>query len=160
MNNEYRLTALKTMINKYKFGRLINLLYSDKILILSIIVVSILAFSNTINKMLFDFEPMQYSLFSYDKILHYLSTIILIRISYWIGFNNFEQLDEKKLPIYTSIFIFFLYGIAWEIFELSTFILLEKREQIIQELLDIPLDWVYDILGILTSNFLGYIKRK
>jgi len=151
---------LKSLIKKYKIDSLIRLLYFDKILILSIIIVSILAFGNTINKMFFDFEPMQYSFFSYDKILHYLSTIILIRVFYWIGFNNFEQLDLKKLPYYTAIFIFFLYGLAWEIFELSTFIILEKGEQILQELFDIPLDWVYDILGIITSNFLGYMKPK
>ena len=151
---------MKSLIKKYKIDSLIRLLYFDKILILSIIIVSILAFGNTINKMFFDFEPMQYSFFSYDKILHYLSTIILIRVFYWIGFNNFEQLDLKKLPYYTAIFIFFLYGLAWEIFELSTFIILEKGEQILQELFDIPLDWVYDILGIITSNFLGYMKPK
>jgi hypothetical protein len=50
-----------------------------------------------------------------------------------------------------------LYALIWEPLELFTFIIQQSsQEQIYQEFFDIPLDWVYDIAGIITSYVLGY----
>jgi hypothetical protein len=50
-----------------------------------------------------------------------------------------------------------LYGFLWEPFELMTFLIQEsKSDQFWAEVFDVPLDWVYDLAGILLSNFLGY----
>jgi Na+/H+ antiporter NhaD/arsenite permease-like protein len=142
----------------------------DKILILSFIIVSILTASNLINKIFFDIEPVQYTFFSYDKILHLLASILIVRVLYWLfkqkasnstlttnESNNPATNSQKKLVIKASLMTLLLYALIWEPLELFTFIIQQSsQEQIYQEFFDIPLDWVYDIAGIITSYVLGY----
>ncbi|MHA1226726.1 MAG: hypothetical protein ACTSR2_08345 [Candidatus Hodarchaeales archaeon] len=135
---------------------------SDKVLILASIIVSILTIGNVFNKIFLGFEPLQYSFFSYDKILHFLTSFILVRIVFWASRVFKSDLEPKKTYYLSSLIALVLYGIMWETFEMFTFVIQENlNNQLLSELLDIPLDWVYDILGILTSHFLGYsIKIK
>ncbi|MFX0087178.1 MAG: hypothetical protein ACFFAU_16125 [Candidatus Hodarchaeota archaeon] len=136
----------------------------------SFIVISILTASNIVNKILFGIEPVQYSFFSYDKILHLLASILIVRTLFWLfkqkNSNNNPILNDssnsnsnlqKKLAIKASLIALFLYALIWEPFELFTFIIKQSsQEQIYKELFDIPFDWVYDIAGIITSYALGY----
>ncbi len=132
-------------------------LRKDKILLFAVIIVSLLTIGNFFNKEILDFEPLQYSIFSYDKILHLLSSIILLRIVYWLTMRmNFSYAQDHPL-LFASIVTMVLYGFIWEPFELLTFLIQEsKSEQFWAEVFDVPLDWLYDLGGILLSNFLGY----
>ena len=137
---------------------------------LSFIIVSILTITNLTNKLLFGIEPVQYTFFSYDKILHLLTSILIVRVLYWIYKQKYEDQVEtseetegyssnlqKKIIIRASLLALVLYALIWEPFEFITFIIQDSsKEQLYQELFDIPLDWIYDIAGILTSYVLGY----
>jgi hypothetical protein len=128
----------------------------DRILLFAIVVVSILTVGNFFNKLFLGFEPLQYSFFSYDKILHFLASIIIVRILYRILI--FLEIDRIKQPrLIASILTLILYGLIWEPFELFTFVIQESRNaQFWSEVFDVPLDWLYDIAGVLLSNYLGY----
>lgn len=159
-------------MNRFFHGisTLIHNISKDKILILSLIVISILTISNLVNKIFFGIEPVQYTFFSYDKILHLLASILIVRILYWVfkqkipdntlTFDDSKNSNtnlQKKLVIKASLIALFLYALIWEPFELFTFVFNQSsQEQIYKELFDVPLDWVYDIAGIITSYVLGY----
>jgi len=148
------------MINNAFYEQLILLLkkiYQDKVLLLAIVTVMILSTGNFYNKLFLGFEPLQYSIFSYDKSQHFLASIILVRFFYWIIDNNQTNISIKNKLIYSAGLALGIYGLIWEPFELITFILQDNlRDQFILELMDVPLDWIYDILGVLISHFLGY----
>ena len=139
------------MVNLYKS------LVKDRILIFAIVIVSLLTISNVANKLLFGFEPLQYSFFSYDKILHLLSSIIIVRVLY-----RFITLLESPYEInhpkmVASVLTMVIYGLLWEPFELFTFIIQESiSDQFLNELFDVPLDWLWDAAGVLLSYILGY----
>ncbi|MHA1966433.1 MAG: hypothetical protein ACW964_01400 [Candidatus Hodarchaeales archaeon] len=142
----------------------------DRILLLSFLIVSILTITNIVNRILFRIEPVQYTFFSYDKILHLLTSILIVRVLYWIYKQRYEDKVEisdessrtgpnfqKKIIFKASLIALVLYGLIWEPFELFTFIIQDSsKEQLYQEFFDIPLDWIYDIAGIFTSYLLGY----
>ncbi|MHA2053960.1 MAG: hypothetical protein ACW99F_10205 [Candidatus Hodarchaeales archaeon] len=134
-----------------------ELIKHDRILIFAIIIVSILSIGNVLNKAILGFEPLQYSLFSYDKILHLLMSIIIVRIIY-ILITQFEPYRKVKHPrIVASVLAFVLYALIWEPFELLTFMIQNSDpDQIKHELIDVPLDWLYDIIGVVLSYILGY----
>lgn len=140
-----------------KWLLVLNQFYNDKPLVLACIILITLATGNILNKVLLGFEPLQYSLFSYDKILHLLSSFILVRSFYWILKQNNPDGSQRKLTIKASLLAFFLYGLIWEPFELFTFLIQESRqEQFWKEVFDVPLDWLYDIAGVLIGHFLEY----
>ncbi len=131
-------------------------LYKDKILILAIIVAVLLTIGNIVNRLIFGFEPLQYSLFSYDKVPHFLMAIILVRSIYWFYYMNSNG-SQKELVLKSSFLSILIYGVIWEVFELFTFIIQSSNsDQIWLEFFDIPLDWLYDVGGILVSRFLGF----
>lgn len=150
--------------------KVITNITKDRILMLSFIIVSILTITNLVNKILFGIEPIQYTPFSYDKILHLLTSILIVRILYWIYKQKYEghvetseETEEsrskfqKKIIIRASLLALVLYGLIWEPFEILTFMIQETpQEQLYQELYDIPLDWIYDAAGVITSYILGY----
>ncbi len=135
---------------------LYHMYLKDRILLFAIVVVSILTVGNFFNKLYLGFEPLQYSFFSYDKILHFLSSIIIVRVLY--GFILHLDTEKVKHPrLIASILTLVLYGLLWEPFELFTFMVQEShRDQFWLEVFDVPLDWLYDFAGVLLSNFLGY----
>ena len=105
---------------------LIPIYMSDRILMFAIIVVSILTVGNIFNKFYLEFEPLQYSFFSYDKILHFLASIIIVRILYRLLL--YLEHDRIKQPrLIASILTLVLYGLIWEPFELLTFLMQESR---------------------------------
>ena len=128
----------------------------DRILLFAIIVVSILTIGNIFNKLFLGFEPLQYSFFSYDKILHFLASIIIVRLLYrLILYIDHDRIKQPRLI--ASILTLVFYGLIWEPFELFTFLIQESHSaQFWSEVLDVPIDWLYDIAGVLLSNFLGY----
>ena len=128
----------------------------DRILLFAIIVVSILTVGNIFNKLFLGFEPLQYSFFSYDKILHFLASFIIVRVLYRLLLSL--ESDRIKQPrLIASILTLILYGLIWEPFELFTFLIQDSRStQFWSEVFDVPFDWLYDIAGVLLSNFLGY----
>ncbi|MHA1975450.1 MAG: hypothetical protein ACW98F_08095 [Candidatus Hodarchaeales archaeon] len=134
-----------------------RVLRRDRILIFAVVIVNILTMGNFFNKEFLDFEPLQYSLFSYDKILHLLASMIILRVVYCFTLRiNHPYTNDHPLLV-ASTFTMIVYGFLWEPFELLTFLLQESRsEQFWAELFDVPLDWLYDLVGILLSNFLGY----
>jgi hypothetical protein len=138
------------------FRELMLIYMKDRILLFAIVVISILSLGNIVNKIILGFEPVQYSFFSYDKILHFLLSVIIVRIIYrFILFLDGDRLKHPRLI--ASVLTFVLYGLIWEPFELFTFLIQEShRDQFWQEFFDVPLDWAYDIAGVLMSNFLGY----
>lgn len=153
----------------HKLHQFCRYISKDKVFVLACIVVTIISGSNIINKIVFNIEPVQYSLFSYDKIQHLLMSIIFVRIIY--GFFRYnrditEDIHEettstgnlkKKLILKASILTLILYGLIWEPFEIFMFLIQNSsNEQLYQELFDVPLDWLYDIAGILTSYIVGY----
>ncbi len=152
------------------FKQIITNITKDRILMLSFIIVSILTITNLVNKLFFGIEPVQYTFFSYDKILHLLTSILIVRVLYWIYKHKYEdQLEtseetddyssnlQKKIIIQASLLALVLYALIWEPFEFITFIIQDSsKEQLSQEFFDIPLDWIYDIAGIFTSYVLGY----
>ncbi|MCK4849217.1 MAG: hypothetical protein KAT16_09340 [Candidatus Heimdallarchaeota archaeon] len=139
------------MVNLYKS------LVKDRILIFAIVIVSLLTISNVANKLLFGFEPLQYSFFSYDKILHLLSSIIIVRVLYRF-ITLLESPYEINHPkLVASVLTMVIYGLLWEPFELFTFIIQESiSDQFLNELFDVPLDWLWDAAGVLLSYILGY----
>ena len=138
------------------FRELMQIYMKDRILLFAIVVIGILSIGNIVNKIFLGFEPVQYSFFSYDKILHFLLSVIIVRIIYrFILFIDGDRLKHPRLI--ASVLTFVLYGLMWEPFELFTFLIQEShRDQFWQEFFDVPLDWAYDIAGVLMSNFLGY----
>ena len=152
------------------FKQVIANITKDRILMLSFIIVAILTITNLVNKLLFGIEPVQYTFFSYDKILHLLTSILIVRVLYWIYKQKYEDqvetseetegkssLLQKKIIMRASLLALVLYALIWEPFEFFTFIIQDSsKEQLYQEFFDIPLDWIYDIAGILTSYVLGY----
>jgi len=138
-----------------KLAHFLEYLYNDKLLVFAMIIVAILTIGNITNKILLSFEPLQYSLFSYDKILHLLAAFILVRCFYWFLF--FRNPDtSQNLTWRASIITILVYALIWESFELFTFLIQEhQRHQFLLELFDIPLDWLYDFAGVLLSGFLG-----
>ncbi len=148
-------------INQQRIYRSVVEIYralrNDRILLFAIAIVSILTLGNFFNKEILGFEPLQYSLFSYDKILHLLSSVIILRVTYCLILRVDHSYTKKHPLLIASFLTMFLYGFLWEPFELLTFLVQEsKSEQFWAELLDVPLDWLYDLAGILLSNFLGY----
>ncbi len=149
------MTDIKKSPNKW--FSLLNQFYNDKPLVLAWIILITVTTGNVLNKILLGFEPLQYSLFSYDKILHLLFSIILVRSFYWVLKQNNHEKSQRKLIIKASLLALFLYGLVWEPFEIFTFLIQESRqEQFSKEVFDVPLDWLYDIAGVLISNFLEY----
>lgn len=136
---------------------LYRVLRNDRILLFAIVIVSILTLGNFFNKEFLEFEPLQYSLFSYDKILHLLSSMIILRICYSLILRINHSYTNDHPRLVASILTMVIYGFLWEPFELMTFMIQEsKSEQFWAEVFDVPLDWAYDLVGILLSNFLGY----
>ena len=128
----------------------------DRILLFAIVVVSLLTIGNYFNKYYLGFEPLQYSFFSYDKILHFLSSIIIVRVLYGV-ISHWDNEKIKNPRLIASILALVIYGLLWEPFELFTFIVQESlHDQFWLEVFDVPLDWLYDFAGVLLSNFLGY----
>ncbi len=149
------MTKIKKSHNKWFL--LLNQFYNDKPLVLACIILITLTTGNILNKVLLGFEPLQYSLFSYDKILHLLFSIILVRSFYWVLKQNNYDKSQRKLIIKASLLTLCLYGLVWEPFEILTFLIQESRqEQFWKEVIDVPIDWLYDIAGVLISNFLNY----
>ncbi len=152
------------------FKQVITNITKDRTLMLSFVIVSILTVTNLANKLFFGIEPVQYTFFSYDKILHLLTSILIVRILYWIYKQKYEDQMEtseetegissnlqKKIIIRVSFLALVFYALIWELFEFITFIIQDSsKEQLYQEFFDIPLDWIYDIAGIVTSYVLGY----
>ncbi|MHA1996300.1 MAG: hypothetical protein ACW97Z_17340 [Candidatus Hodarchaeales archaeon] len=139
------------LVEIYRFLR------NDRIFLFAIIIVSILTLGNFFNKEFLDFEPLQYSLFSYDKILHLLSSVIILRVLYCLILRIDNTHTNEHPRLIASLLTMVLYGFLWEPFELMTFLIQEsKSDQFWAEVFDVPLDWVYDLAGILLSNFLGY----
>jgi len=135
-------------------------LYYDKILVFTIIVAVLLTIGNIANRLLLKLEPVQYSLFSYDKVPHFLMAIILVRCIYWFYHMNSNG-SQKELILKSSFFAILLYGVIWEVFELFTFLIQPHNSaQFWLELYDVPLDWLYDVGGVLTSNFLGFSTKS
>lgn len=134
---------------------LVQKMYSDKILVFAGVIISILAIGNVINKLFLAFEPLQYHLFSYDKVLHLLAAVILVRSIFWIFKAANHPSTERSLILKSSFLTLLLYAILWEVFELFTFIILASP-QFWLELYDVPLDIIYDVIGVLVSNLLGY----
>ena len=134
-----------------------RVLRNDRILLFAMVIVSMLTIGNFFNKEFLGFEPLQYSLFSYDKILHLLSSMIILRVLYCLIMRvNHSYVNDHPLLV-ASFLTMVIYGFLWEPFELLTFLLQEsKSEQFWAEVFDVPLDWLYDLIGILLSNFLGY----
>lgn len=134
---------------------LLKNLYNDKILIFAGVIIVVLAIGNIVNKIILGFEPLQYHLFSYDKVLHLLAAVIIVRSLFWIlnTFNN--PTANRNLLLISSLIALILYAFLWEIFELFTF-LIQGTPQFWQELFDVPLDILYDVVGVLVSNILGY----
>ena len=132
-------------------------LIKDRILIFAIVIVSLLTISNVVNKIFLDFEPVQYSFFSYDKILHLLSSIIIVRVLYRF-ITQLESPYEINHPrLVASILTLVVYGLIWEPFELFTFFIQESvSDQFISEVFDVPLDWLWDTAGVALSYILGY----
>ncbi|WP_455142818.1 hypothetical protein [Candidatus Hodarchaeum mangrovi] len=140
-----------------QFASLLKRIYQDKVLLLAIVTLIIISLGNFYNKLFLDFEPLQYSIFSYDKSQHFLASIILVRCFYWVIDNNQSNITIKNKLIYSAGLALGIYGLIWEPFELLTFIFQDNlRDQFILELMDVPLDWIYDILGVLVSHLLGY----
>ena len=143
-------------ITKFVEG-LYKSLIKDRILIFAIVIVSLLTISNVVNKIFFAFEPLQYTFFSFDKILHLLSSIIIVRILY----RSITQLEfpyEINHPrLVASILTLVVYGLIWEPFELFTFFIQESiSDQFLSEVFDVPLDWIWDTAGVALSYILGY----
>jgi hypothetical protein len=132
-------------------------LVKDRILIFAIVIVSLLTISNVVNKIFLGFEPLQYSFFSYDKILHFLSSIIIVRFLYRI-ITHIEFPYEINHPrLVASILTLVVYGLIWEPFELFTFFIQESiSDQFLSEVFDVPLDWLWNTGGVVLSYFLGY----
>lgn len=139
------------VVNLYKS------LIRDRILIFAIVIVSLLTMSNVANKLLLGFEPLQYSFFSYDKILHLLSSIIIVRVLYRF-ITQLESPYEINHPrLVASVLTLVVYGLIWEPFELFTFLIQESHsDQFLSEVFDVPLDWLWDTAGVLLSYILGY----
>ncbi len=147
--NQQKVTTV--LVEIYHFLR------NDRIFLFAIIIVSILTLGNFFNKEFLDFEPLQYSLFSYDKILHLLSSVIILRVLYCLILRIDNTYTKEHPRLIASLLTMALYGFIWEPFELMTFLIQESRsDQFWAEVFDVPLDWVYDLAGILLSNFLGY----
>lgn len=153
----------------YKLQGFIRYISKDKVFLLACIVVTIISGSNIINKVIFHIEPVQYSLFSYDKIQHLLMSIIFVRLIYGFFRHNRDITEDtpdqmthtdnfkKKLILKASIFALIFYGLIWEPLEIFIFIIQNSsHEQLLQEVFDVPLDWIYDIAGIIISYFVGY----
>ncbi len=134
-----------------------NSLIRDRILIFAIVIVSLLTISNVANKIFLGFEPVQYSFFSYDKILHFLSSIIIVRLLYRF-ITQLESPYEINHPkLVASVLTLVIYGLIWEPFELFTFVIQQSiSDQFLSEVFDVPLDWLWDIAGVLLSYILGY----
>ena len=132
-------------------------LVRDRILIFAIVIVSLLTISNVANKIFLGFEPLQYSFFSYDKILHFLSSIIIVRVLYRF-ITQLESPYEINHPrLVASVLTLVIYGLIWEPFELFTFIIQESNsDQFLSEVFDVPFDWLWDAAGVLLSYILGY----
>jgi hypothetical protein len=132
-------------------------LVSDRIFIFAVVIASLLTIGNVTNKIFLEFEPLQYSFFSYDKILHFLSSIIIVRFLYRF-ITQLESPYEVNHPrLVASILTLVVYGLIWEPFELFTFIIQESHsDQFFSEVFDVPLDWIWDAAGVLLSYFLGY----
>ena len=143
-------------ITKFVEG-LYQSLIKDRILIFAIVIVSLLTISNVVNKIFLDFEPLQYSFFSYDKILHLLSSIIIVRVLYRF-ITQLESPYEINHPrLVASILTLVVYGLIWEPFELFTFFIQESiSDQFLSEVFDVPLDWLWDTAGVVLSYILGY----
>ncbi|MFX0182114.1 MAG: hypothetical protein ACFE95_03435 [Candidatus Hodarchaeota archaeon] len=138
-----------------KLFRFIEYLYNDKLLVFASIIVTIMTIGNIVNKILLNFEPLQYSLFSYDKIPHLLAAFILVRCIYWILILRNPD-SSQNLILKASVITLLVYAIIWESFELFTFLIQGSlKDQFLSELLDVPLDWLYDFAGVLLSAFLG-----
>ncbi|MFX0151706.1 MAG: hypothetical protein ACFFAJ_13040 [Candidatus Hodarchaeota archaeon] len=135
-------------------------LYNDKLLVFAIIIATVITIGNITNKILLNFEPLQYSLFSYDKIPHLLAAFILVRCIYWfLIFNNPDS--PQNLILRASVITIILYAVIWESFELFTFLIQESiSDQFLSELFDVPLDWLYDLAGVFLSYFLGISSPK
>ena len=139
------------VVNLYKS------LVKDRILIFAIVIVSLLTISNVANKIFLGFEPLQYSFFSYDKILHLLSSIIIVRFLYRF-ITLLESPYEINHPrLVASILALIIYGLICEPFELFTFVIQESHsDQFLSEVFDVPFDWLWDAAGVLLSYILGY----
>ena len=122
------------------FRDLMQIYMKDRILLFAIVVISILSIGNIVNKIFLGIEPVQYSLFSYDKILHFLLSVIIVRVIY--RFLLFIDVDRLKHPrLIASVLTLVLYGLIWEPFELFTFLIQEShRDQFWREVFDVPLD--------------------
>ena len=143
-------------ISKFVVG-VYQSLMKDRILIFAIVVVSLLTIGNVANKIFLDFEPLQYSFFSYDKILHFLSSIIIVRFLYRIITQLESPYDIKHPKLVASILTLIIYGLIWEPFELFTFLIQESHsDQFLSELFDVPLDWIWNAAGVVLSYLLGY----
>lgn len=153
----------------HKLQGFIRYISKDKVFLLACIVVTIISGSNIINKVIFHIEPVQYSLFSYDKIQHLLMSIIFVRLIYGFFRHNKDSTEDtpdemthtdkfkKKLILKASLLALVFYGLIWEPFEILMFITQNSNhEQLYQEIFDIPLDWIYDIAGVITSYIVGY----
>lgn len=135
----------------------IDRIKQDRILIFAIVIVSILSIGNVFNKAFLGFEPLQYSLFSYDKILHLLMAIIIVRVIFLVIMQIKPYYPVKRPRLVASVLAFILYAFFWEPFELLTFLIQNSEpDQVKHELLDVPLDWLYDIIGVVISYALGY----
>lgn len=146
-------------VNVKQIQLYLKFLYNDKILVLTTIVAVLLTIGNIVNKLLLGFEPLQYSLFSYDKVPHFLMAIILVRCIYWFYHVNTNG-SQNRLLLKSSFLTILIYGVIWEIYELSTFYIQSPNSnQFWLELYDVPLDWLYDVGGILASRFLGFSSK-
>jgi len=143
-----------------KLSHFLEYLYNDKLLVFASIIVTIITIGNITNKILLNFEPLQYSLFSYDKIPHLLAAFIIVRCIYWFLFFR-NPVSSHNLILKASIITILVYAIIWESFELFTFLIQGNiKDQFLSELLDVPLDWLYDFAGVLLSAFLGISPSK
>ena len=137
--------------------RLYQSLKKDRIFIFAIVIVSILTISNVANKIFLGFEPLQYSFFSYDKILHFLCSIVIVRFLYRFITQLESPYDVKHPRLIASILTLIIYGLIWEPFELFTFLIQESiSDQFLSELFDVPLDWLWNTAGVVLSYILGY----
>jgi hypothetical protein len=122
--------------------------------------VTIITLGNITNKILLNFEPLQYSLFSYDKIPHLLAAFIIVRCIYWFLFFRNPN-SSHNLILKASVITILVYAIIWESFELFTFLIQGSiKDQFLSELIDVPLDWLYDFAGVFLSAFLGVSPSK
>jgi hypothetical protein len=146
----------RTEIAKH-VGNLYQSLIGDRILIFAIVIVSLLTISNVVNKIFLDFEPLQYSFFSYDKILHFLSSIIIVRFLYRFITQLEFPYEINRPRLVASILTLVVYGLIWEPFELFTFFIRESvSDQFLAEVFDVPLDWLWNTAGVVLSYILGY----